>query len=1093
MYHSPAYSIKPWEPYLVKDLNPTLGSDADIEQLTRVGSRVFFTAFTAEAGKELWVTDGTSAGTYLVKDIIPGRFDPYIKELTEVNEFLFFTADDGINGRELWKSNGTAVGTVMVRDVNPGFFGSEPKELVNSDGILYSQAGTSETGRELLRSDGTPEGTYLIDVKDYCEFGICLGSHPRPLGVVNGIFYFTAIFQDTTGSELWRTDGTKGGTWLVKDINPGRPHSESGGDHAGDLEIAVLDGIIYFSATDGQNGQELWRSDGSEAGTYLVKDIRPEPISSYATGSRPRQFAVLGNNIYFFADDDIDKSGALWKTDGTEEGTVKITVGSGIVFRRVDHLANVNGRLWFQADDGFHGLEPWISDGTPQGTRLVKDLNETPTHWDPARTQASFPKNFRPFLGQTLIQTINSLWLSDGTTDGTVEVPSSEKINIKFGDASVAGAKVVFYAEDGVHGQELWAADFTLEGTSMVMDINPTAGSDGVIYNTLTAVGDEVFFLSTKSLYDYSDSSFTYFKSDGTAEGTVPIKGPKITTEDGTIINGIFQGSLEFNGKLVLQYELPGMGIHRSYLFLSDGSDAGIGEIYRGAGIQHLRSVSGKMYFSDYETEFVYPFGGPIVMNSWRRVMQSDGTPEGTIELARFLIETRGDNYNNNLLSNDCDSSLPREGYWSGPDFTRSNGKVYFNFCDVEHGFELWSTDGTPEGTGRVADINPSGIDIYGRERIFHGDPRDLTDVDGSLFFRAYTEDEGSELWKSDGTSEGTTLVQDIWPGEFFDYTCSCYRPKSSLPYFLTSMNGELFFSADNGDPLGGLHELWKSDGTEQGTVNIRTPLVSALWNILKPTVFDGNLYFRAWDYVPPGCYPEFPLYGYELWRTDGTDFGATIVKDIFTEFEYEFPGVSGAYCWGSGALPSIVADNQLLFSASLPESGPESWRTDGTEEGTILIADVNPGPFGGGTWSVYAGDKAYGVLDNGTIGRELWAMNAYWTLEVDIKPDSETNCVNINEHGVIPVAIMGSDEVKVRDINLESLSLQGLDLKMAGKSGKYLVSYEKVNGDEFEDMIAHFEDSDSWVTPGTEMAKVTGRLMDGTMVKGRDQICIVP
>ena len=93
----------------------------------------------------------------------------------------------------------------------------------------------------------------------------------------------------------------------------------------------------------------------------------------------------------------------------------------------------------------------------------------------------------------------------------------------------------------------------------------------------------------------------------------------------------------------------------------------------------------------------------------------------------------------------------------------------------------------------------------------------------------------------------------------------------------------------------------------------------------------------------------------------------------------------------------------------------------------------------------------------------------------------------------MIPVAILGSDNINVYDIDVESLSLQGLGVKMAGKSKKYLAHYEDVNGDEYIDIILQFEDSDSWMILENAEAKLTGKLLEGTAIQGSDTICIVP
>lgn len=113
--------------------------------------------------------------------------------------------------------------------------------------------------------------------------------------------------------------------------------------------------------------------------------------------------------------------------------------------------------------------------------------------------------------------------------------------------------------------------------------------------------------------------------------------------------------------------------------------------------------------------------------------------------------------------------------------------------------------------------------------------------------------------------------------------------------------------------------------------------------------------------------------------------------------------------------------------------------------------------------------------------------------IAIDIKPGSYPNTFNQNEHGVIPVAILSDSDLDVRDINVESLLLQGLSVKMAGKSGKYLAHYEDIDNDGDEDLVVQFQDSDSWVVPGNDYAVLSGSLSNGIQIQGADTISIVP
>ena len=98
-----------------------------LDVLTNVDGTLYFEASNATDGFELWKSDGTAAGTVMVKDINPGPDGSNPSDLTNVNGTLYFEANDGPNGAELWKSDGTAAGTVMVKDIDPGPTSSDPQ------------------------------------------------------------------------------------------------------------------------------------------------------------------------------------------------------------------------------------------------------------------------------------------------------------------------------------------------------------------------------------------------------------------------------------------------------------------------------------------------------------------------------------------------------------------------------------------------------------------------------------------------------------------------------------------------------------------------------------------------------------------------------------------------------------------------------------------------------------------------------------------------------------------------------------------------------------------------------------------------------
>ena len=190
---------------------------------------------------------------------------------------------------------------------------------------------------------------------------------PNYLTVVGDTLYFTAL-NGSNGYELWKSDGTKDGTEMVKNINP------SGNSVPG--ELIVYKNTLYFSAGDGSNGRELWKSDGTEDGTVMVKNIH-----SGGSDSSPRRFIVYKNTLYFSA---VDGSNGreLWKSDGTKDGTVMVkdTVSSGS--SDLWRFIAVGDTLYFSAGDGSNGFELWKSDGTEAGTKMVEYIGSQYTDDD---------------------------------------------------------------------------------------------------------------------------------------------------------------------------------------------------------------------------------------------------------------------------------------------------------------------------------------------------------------------------------------------------------------------------------------------------------------------------------------------------------------------------------------------------------------------------------------------------------------------------------------------------------------------------------------------------------------------------------------
>ena len=312
--------------------------------------------------KQITVTALPLGAPGLLGDINTASSDSSPANFVAAAVRTFFTATDVLHGTELWKTDGTSSGTVLVKDIWPGPLSSNISGMTSFNGLLYFSANDGSHGNELWRSDGTSAGTYML-VNLYADTAsFTYSSSPTWLTVMGSKLYFAAN-DGVTGAELWQTDGTSAGTALVKDI---WASNSSGSSPA---YLTVVNNTLYFAANDGTDGTELWKSDGTSAGTVMVKDIW-----SGSSSSAPMNFKAVGNTLFFAANDGGDGT-ELWKSDGTSSGTVMVRdIFPGAGNSSPSNLTAVGSTLFFTANDGTDGTELWKSDGTSSGTALVGDI-----------------------------------------------------------------------------------------------------------------------------------------------------------------------------------------------------------------------------------------------------------------------------------------------------------------------------------------------------------------------------------------------------------------------------------------------------------------------------------------------------------------------------------------------------------------------------------------------------------------------------------------------------------------------------------------------------------------------------------------------
>jgi ELWxxDGT repeat protein len=792
----------------------------------------------------------------------------------------------------------------LVKDVNLTTnaiaASSSPANFIRFGSRIYFSATTTVSGTELWSTDGTQSGTVLVSDIDRGSFS----SNPSRFVVMNGTLLFNA--RDPRGEELWTTDGTAAGTRLLADINNGSPGSSPG-------DRIVYHGQLIFAANDGIDGNELWISDGTPVGTRFLKDVLPGSV-----GSNPRRFVMLKDAVYFATDD------GLWKTDGTESGTVRV---KGSV--SVGSLTVAAFGLFFSGRTASDGVQPWISDGTENGTHSIGA--SVPGTYTEFENYATAFGDRVLFVGGDSVHS-DELWISDGTATGTHMVCEiNPGVNDAFGGTNpyiaIAGNVAFFSATDGTHGSELWKTDGTEPGTTMVSDIVP--GSVGSSPRGIVALGGNAYFGVLKT-----NGTQTLWTSDGSAAGTRqvdPLHLIGVTSPNTQFVLGGFftpptftaiDGSLYFAGWNSLNGSEP---------WKSDGTDSGTVMIANltadsapSSAARNFVAAEDWVYFEAWDGSGQITQEG-LPWSLWR----SDGTPEGTMKISdstrppyipigRSLLFNKGGVWMTDGTpegtgpATDVSTHFPEAAFlfsaWGNTVVTNLAGHLLY-FA----GSSLWTTDGTAGGTYAIVpnlgEFAESGRAVMG----------------GDVFFSTRSSLTSGKLWKTEGTFEGSVVVKTL-PG---------------VVDLLSAAGRNVFFTA------GG--QLWVSDGTEAGTHSLpATPAKGAL------AAIGDSVVFAAGDATT----------GTELWTSNGTPAGTHLVADLY-------PGT-----FGSSPTQLTSAGGLVYFSAYDDLLGAEPWVTDGTAAGTKLVADIEPGLFGSIPQGfVQAGDHLFFDATTTATGAEPWAL----------------------------------------------------------------------------------------------------------------------
>ena len=769
---------------------------------------------------------------------------------------------------------------------------------------------------------------------------------------------------------------------LVKDLNPAmtpRGHQPYG--------LTELNGVIYYAATDSASGYELWRSDGTAAGTYLFQDLN---VGSASSG--PAHLTNIDGTLYFTAN--VGSFGReLWKSDGTAEGTVMVVnavadsqIGlfnqdiptSGPLFTQVGET------VFFRAYTGAHGLELWKTDGTAAGTSLVKDV----VAGGAGSALGSFVA-----VGSTLYFTVNDgtqsaeLWKSDGTDAGTVRIDVPAGVALADINELTAFGGELYFSATNANDAAFWKVSATSGSVVQVVDLWP--GVVGGNPDHLTVAGDSLYFYATTSsgggLWKLSDGGApeeirgglsnglqslenvqgelfyswngSVWKSNGEIGGDVLVASPDGLSyafrSDGTNVyffsNSVFgkrrlwvasgdpenaielfattEGASHMESQLILAESgvvfAGAASSNDSELWFSDGTFAGTTKL-----ADRLAGVGG------HPVEFVR-IGDIAYFSAWDGLWKTDGTAEGTVRVKALSMAAQ----------------VPMRlstGYSAA-----MNGILYFVARGTgQSGYQLWRSDGTDAGTYVVKTINPTGDAILPYDRYSPGDTSPyLTAVGDLLYFRATDGVNDLELWRTDGTAVGTFALTNV------NTTSTKSAFKSSSQYFALSFTvaeGKLYFRATNGVTGQGMG-LWKTDGTVAGTTRLG----------LAPN--NGPYSPEAIDSIGDDVYFMGSLggSGYGVRKYESASGEVTLIKNVASQ--------------GSPLEPIQfrVAGGFLYFTSSVVFSGRlELWRTDGTSEGLVKLFSVPSEIYADQGFTQFAtvGDELYFLRTvYGTTGVQLW------------------------------------------------------------------------------------------------------------------------
>lgn len=913
---------------------------------------------------------------------------------------------------------------------------SDPSNFIKlNDRIIFPATRFTEEGRELWSFDpATQKSTLLKDI--FPAYSVGLSGNPNFMKLNNKVYFIAVQSNNSSNNHLWVTDGTTAGTSKLKDLNfefAVETAAAAGNNiffyhhnelwvynittdnlqllktfqySSGDMNMYVMNDTLFIAANDGVHGKEIWKSDGTIAGTSILKDIVP---NTYGSINGDFKALAFNNKLYFVANLGTGTAGyELYETDGTEAGTVSIKSIGNPLF---DGAATDNYFV-FTGFDAANGYEPWVSDGTAAGTHLLKNLT-------PGATSSMAMKKFAKLNNKIYFESgangVNSaygnyIWETDGTEAGTVLFNSHTDALI-YGTSSDGNHLILTMAN---YGNRYWVTNgnssqsFEITGLGMpynnsFIDLNskiyltgntPNYGTEVFSVNPLTqeiALESDINRLESSNPHAYQplNNDLIFIAADRQYNNQI-YKRNKNTQQIERLSN--FGGNSFVGMYTEANDNFIKVG---NYLYTAEGAYRTDGTIANTTKISSPDISSRVIYTSLNDNTLLFAGYNNLVGTELWKV-------DNTSNTVTLVKDISADNMGSLYTVDSKTAVLNGFAYF----IAKENGKL-----------GIWKTDATEANTLKTIQFSyQDGTD---------GDIKVLNAFNNKLFFTKQQENTPTnyssgqnELWASNGDQASAVLLKSY----------AVPYGSSSISRETAIFNDKLFYIT-SGYPSPALNS---TDGTVAGTEEI---LSGNFYGDVKFKKCGNQLFFINNNST-------------QLWKTDGTANGTSklsqnfsSVKDMMctNNYLYFLNGDSQKVWKSDGASVSPLDifvtndDNQLLANENIQKIGTDGeklYLTISTKEhGSELYETTDPLPV-----YLATSETPKTINKNGNIDLQIYP-----------NPASEYFSIKLKENNKVEtVKIFDASGKLVKNITYNNESIRIAELS----SGIYFVKIKTSKGD---------------------------------------------